>query len=89
MKYAVGLLSLVTILLVSCEYEAPLTKEHNIAIDSAVLGLWELIQDEGEESQARVARDERKVVEAVHGDGRGEAGDQDRPGAIRQLDDGV
>ena len=51
MKYAVGLLSLLAILLVSCDYETPLTKEHNIAIDPAVLGLWELIQYEGEESK--------------------------------------
>lgn len=31
-----------------CKYEAPLTKEHNLAIDQSVLGLWELIPGKGE-----------------------------------------
>jgi hypothetical protein len=30
-----------------CKYEAPLTKEHDIAIDPSVLGLWELIPVKG------------------------------------------
>ena len=36
-----------------CEYEAPLTKEHSVAVDSSVLGLWELIPDAGEEKEKK------------------------------------
>ena len=43
------LLTVAVLLLAGCEYESPLTKEHNIAVDSAVLGMWELIPDEREE----------------------------------------
>ncbi len=49
MKHAVMLTVLTALLLAGCEYESPLTKEHNISVGSAVLGLWEPIPDEGEE----------------------------------------
>ena len=49
MKHAVMLSVLAALLLAGCIYESPLTKEHNISVDSAVLGLWEPIPDEGEE----------------------------------------
>ena len=51
MKYVIALLSLAGLLLVGCEYESPLTKDHNLAIDSALLGLWEEIPDEGGNSE--------------------------------------
>jgi hypothetical protein len=35
--------------IVGCEFESPLTKEHTIAIDSSVLGLWELIPEDEKE----------------------------------------
>ncbi len=47
MKKLVILPVLVLLLFAGCKYEAPLTKEHNIAIDPSVLGLWELIPDKG------------------------------------------
>ena len=37
----------VLLFFVGCKYEAPLTKEHSVAIDPSVLGLWELIPDQG------------------------------------------
>jgi hypothetical protein len=40
MKY-IMMFALAVLLLAGCEYESPFTKEHSIAIDSAVLGLWE------------------------------------------------
>lgn len=44
------LFATVGFLVAGCEYESPLTTEHNIAIDSAVLGLWEELKpDEGVE----------------------------------------
>jgi len=35
------------ILCVGCEYKAPITEEHGIKIDSAVLGVWEEIPADG------------------------------------------
>ena len=49
MKCKLALLTVTVLLITGCEYESPLTKEHNIAVDSAVLGLWEAIPDKGEE----------------------------------------
>ena len=49
MKCKLALLTIAALLITGCEYESPLTKEHNIAVDSAVLGLWEAIPDKGEE----------------------------------------
>ena len=49
MKCKLALLTVAVLLITGCEYESPLTKEHNIAVDSAVLGLWEAIPDKGEE----------------------------------------
>ncbi len=46
-----GMLVVAVLLFAGC-YESPLTKEHSIAVDSAVLGLWEWIPDEGEEANA-------------------------------------
>jgi hypothetical protein len=49
MRY-IRLLPLATILLLAgCIYEAPLTGEQGIAIDPAVLGLWEPVTGDGEE----------------------------------------
>ena len=41
MKYTTMVIALAVLLLAACQYESPFTKEHSIAIDSAVLGLWE------------------------------------------------
>jgi len=49
MKCKLALLIVAILLITGCEYESPLTKKHNIAVDSAVLGLWETIPDKGEE----------------------------------------
>jgi hypothetical protein len=46
----VVMLVIVALFLVGCEYESPLTKEHSISVDSAVLGLWELVPEKGEDS---------------------------------------
>ncbi len=46
----VVMLVLVALFLVGCEYESPLTKEHSISVDSAVLGLWEYVPEKGEDS---------------------------------------
>lgn len=58
MKYAMMLSVLVALLLSSCEYESPLTTEHNIAVDSSVIGLWEPIPGEGEKPK----QDERMMI---------------------------
>jgi hypothetical protein len=50
MKYFL-LLMLSTLLLAGCEYQSPLTSEHNISADTAVLGLWDPIPERGEESE--------------------------------------
>lgn len=46
------------LLLVGCEYESPLTKEHNIAVDPAVLGVWEPIQVTDDKAK----QDERMII---------------------------
>jgi len=50
--------ALLALLLGGCVYKAPLVTEHNIRIDPAVLGLWELIPDTGEDAK----QDERMIV---------------------------
>jgi len=37
-----------------CEYEAPLTEDHTIPVDSSVLGLWEIVPDDGKEKKERM-----------------------------------
>lgn len=46
MKHSICLLSMAIILTTGCVHEAPLTTEHTIAIDPALLGLWEQIPGE-------------------------------------------
>ncbi len=46
MKHSVWLLFLAIILTTGCVHETPLTTEHNLAIDPALLGLWELVPGE-------------------------------------------
>jgi hypothetical protein len=48
MKFTTTLPALAALLLAGCVYEAPLVVEHKIAIDPAVLGLWEEIPDTGQ-----------------------------------------
>ncbi len=35
----------VTLFIAGCQYLAPLTEEHNIAVDPSVIGLWEEVPD--------------------------------------------
>lgn len=49
MKYKVlFIVALAFSVFAGCEYESPLTNEHNIPVDSEVLGLWETVQDNSE-----------------------------------------
>ena len=43
---ALGLLA--ALLLCGCQYKAPLTMQHNIPVDPALLGLWEAIPDDAQ-----------------------------------------
>ena len=58
MKNLMAFSTAAVLLLAGCEYESPLTTEHSIAIDSAVLGLWEPIPDEGKEPK----QDEQMMI---------------------------
>jgi hypothetical protein len=58
MKYIIMIFATAIFLIVGCKYECPLTKEHNIAVDPAVLGVWEPIQDKSDKSQ----QDERMMI---------------------------
>ena len=51
MKSKTALLIATVLLFFGCEYEAPLTEDHPIAVDSSVLGLWEGIPDAGKEKE--------------------------------------
>lgn len=49
----------VVFLLAGCQYESPLTKEHHIAVDPAVLGVWKVVQNkEGQPPQ----QEERMII---------------------------
>jgi len=50
MHYLTYTALLVAALSAGCQYEAPLETAHTIPIDQSVLGLWEPVPDEGEES---------------------------------------
>ena len=50
MKILAAIMVVTVLLLAGCEYEVPLSEEHVIPVDSSVLGLWEYIPEEGEES---------------------------------------
>lgn len=58
MKYIMMMFATAAVLLVGCKYETPLTKEHTIAVDPAVLGVWEPIQDTDDQSK----QNERMVI---------------------------
>ncbi|MCD4721887.1 MAG: hypothetical protein K8S13_18810 [Desulfobacula sp.] len=58
MKYIMMMFVTAILLLVGCEYESPLTKEHNIAVDPAVLGVWEPIQVNDDKTK----NDERMMI---------------------------
>ena len=51
-------MTITILLLAGCVYEYPLTEEHTIPIDPAVLGLWQPIPDDGEKADP----DERMLV---------------------------
>lgn len=48
MRVAKAGVAIVMILLTACEYEAPLTTEHSIPIDPALLGIWGNVPESGE-----------------------------------------
>ena len=48
MKHIAVLTLLAALLVAGCHYEAPLSAEDDIPIDSAVLGLWEPVTEAGE-----------------------------------------
>jgi hypothetical protein len=58
MKSVAMFLVIAGLFLAGCKYEAPLTTEHSIPVDSSVLGLWEPIPEKGGES----AEDERMMI---------------------------
>ena len=58
MKYIIMMFATAILLLIGCEYESPLTKEHNIAVDPAVLGVWEPIQFNDDKAK----NDERMMI---------------------------
>ena len=58
MKFIMMMFATIIFMLVGCQYESPLTKELNIAIDPAVLGVWEPIQDKNDKPQ----QDERMII---------------------------
>jgi hypothetical protein len=58
MKCIMVLPAVAILLLAGCEYESPLTKEHNLAVDPTVFGLWEPIPIEGDLSK----QDERMMI---------------------------
>ena len=45
-------LTVVPLLIVGCEYESPLTEEHNIPVDSSIQGLWVAVPDPGEKQDS-------------------------------------
>ena len=56
----VAILMVVAVLIAAgCEYQAPLTDEHKIPVDPAVLGLWESIPDANDSSSTN---EERMIV---------------------------
>ncbi len=58
MRYVMMLFSTAIFLLVGCRYESPLTMEHTIAVDPAVLGVWEPVQEKDDTPQ----QNERMVI---------------------------
>jgi len=58
MKTFIPLLTTAVLLLTGCEYEAPLTTDHSLSIDPAILGLWEPVAKEGKSPNA----DERMLI---------------------------
>ncbi len=48
LRGCVSFLAGVVLLLAGCQFEVPLTAEHGIAVDRAVLGVWEPVVGEGE-----------------------------------------
>lgn len=49
MKFLSIFPAILIVMLIGCEYEAPLVAEHSLPVDSAVLGLWEEIPEEGKQ----------------------------------------
>ena len=47
MKHWMVLFMATALIMTACEYEEPLTQEHNIPVDPSVLGLWEEVPEKG------------------------------------------
>lgn len=48
MRYSILVSIVAAVFLAACEYDAPLTRDHTIPIDRAVLGVWEEVREGGE-----------------------------------------
>ncbi len=49
MKHFLLMITTCVLLFAACTYDAPITEEHTIAIDPAVLGMWEAIPEDDED----------------------------------------
>ena len=49
MKYFSLMITTCVLLFAACTYDASITEEHTIAIDPAVLGMWEAIPEDDED----------------------------------------
>lgn len=64
MKYSFAILFFVLVGLAGCEYKAPLSEEHVIAIDPLVIGVWERLPDKDEsQGEGTKPEDERVTVQ--------------------------
>ena len=70
MKKLIVLVLNALFLLSACVYEAPLSTQHTIPIDQAVVGTWEIVSDEGSDDQLRILRfsDTEYLVSDTTGD---------------------
>jgi len=65
MKFAQFIPAITALLVTGCVYEYPLTTEHNIPIDPAILGLWKFIPDESDEPEPPEERKEPEPDELM------------------------
>ncbi|MGD9021155.1 MAG: hypothetical protein PVF46_05110 [Lysobacterales bacterium] len=60
-----------TLLVGACVYDVPFVTEHDIPIDQAILGTWEIVSEEDDDEQLRILRfsDTEYLVCDVDGEG--------------------
>lgn len=54
MKRTLFFLAIVSLILAGCRYVAPLTAQHTIPVDPALLGLWDKVDQNGEHPDERL-----------------------------------